>query len=111
MTSGNKRLMSKPDHFRIEFHPGQSPKDVFDRHLDRLDTVDARPRRVKSDDDLEALVLDCENSETQFNLDRGVYVRMTRSEIEEGEALRDEYESEADAVGSRRRRRAEDEDD
>ncbi len=111
MTSGNKRLMSKPDHFRIEFHPGQSPNDVFDRHLDRLDTVDARPRKVKTDDDLEALVLDCENSETQFNLDRGVYVRMTRSEIVEGEALRDEYESEADAVGSRRRRREEDEDD
>jgi hypothetical protein len=56
-------------------------------------------------------VLDCENSETQFNLDRGVYVRMTRDEIEDGEALWDEYESEADAIGSRRRRREEHEDD
>ena len=111
MTSGNKRLMTKPDHFRIEYHPGQSPRDVFDRHLDRLNAIDARPRTVKTDDDLEALVLDCENGETEFNLDRGVFVRMTRSEIEEGEALRDEYESEADGVGSRRRRRDEDYDD
>jgi hypothetical protein len=107
MTSGNKRLLCKPEHFRIEFHPGQSPRDVFDRHLDRLDSIDARPRKVRTDDDLEALVLDCENSEAEFNLDRGVFVRMTRSEVEEGEALRDEYESEADGVGSRRRRREE----
>jgi len=103
MTSGNKRLMTKPKHFRVEYHPGKSPADVFDRHLERMDRVDARPRKVKSDDDLEALILDCENSEAEFNLDRGVFVKMTRDEIEEGEELRDEYEAEADSVGSRRR--------
>jgi hypothetical protein len=84
---------------------------VFDRHFERLDMVDARPRKVKSDDDLERLVLDCENSETEFNLDRGVFMKMSRSEVEEGEALRDEYESEADSVGFRRRRRDEDDED
>jgi hypothetical protein len=108
MTSGNKRLMNKPAHFRIENHPGQSPQAVFDRHLERLDAADARPRKVKTDDDLEQLVLDCENAEAEFNLDRGVFVKMKRSEVELGEELRDEYESEADSVGTRKRR---DEDD
>jgi len=111
MTSGNKRLMDKPPHFRVEYHPGMSPADVFDRHLERLDEADARPRKVKTDDDLEALVLDCENGEAEFNLDRGVFVRMTRDEIEEGEELRDDYEAEADTVGPRRRRRDEDDED
>jgi hypothetical protein len=108
MTSGNKRLMNKPDHFRVEYHPGRPPADVFDRHLERLDNAEATPRKVRTDDDLERLVLDCENSETEFNLDRGVFVKMKRSEVELGEDLRDDYESEADGVGSRRRR---DEDD
>jgi hypothetical protein len=58
-----------------------------------------------------ALVLDCENSETKFNLDRGVFVEMTRDEAEEGEELRDEYESETDRVGFRRRTRYEDDED
>lgn len=107
MTSGNKRLMTKPEHFCVEYHPGRSPTDVFDRHLDRLDTTAAAPRKVRTDDDLERLVLDCENSETEFNLDRGVFVKMTRDEIEHGEELRDEYESEVDSVGPRRRRREE----
>jgi hypothetical protein len=108
MTSGNKRLMKKPSHFRVEYHPGKSPQEVFERHLERVDRGDARPLRVKSDDDLEQLVLDCENAETEFNLDRGVYVKMSRDEIELGEELRDEYEAEADSVGFRRRRRDDD---
>ena len=57
-----------------------------------------RPRKVKTDDDLERLVLDCENAEAEFNLDRGVFVKMKRSEVELGEDLRDDYESEADSV-------------
>jgi hypothetical protein len=108
MTSGNKRLMNKPDHFRVEYLPGRPPAEVFDRHLERLDNAEATPRKVRTDDDLERLVLDCENSETEFNLDRGVFVKMKRSEVELGEDLRDDYESEADGVGRRRRR---DEDD
>jgi hypothetical protein len=109
MTSGNKRLMNKPDHFRVEYLPGRLPAEVFDRHLERLDTADARLRKVKTDDDLERLVLDCENSEAEFNLDRGVFVKMKRSEVELGEELRDDYESEADSVGPRRRRDEDDE--
>ena len=107
MTSGNRRLMNKPAHFRTEFMPGQSPKAVWERHLERVEESGETPRKVKTDDDLERIVLYCENDETEFNLDRGVYVRMTRSEIELGEELREEYEEN----NSPRRRRREDDDD
>jgi hypothetical protein len=103
MTSGNKRLMNKPEHFRCEYHPGKSPADVFDRHLGRVDTADARPRKVRTDDDLERLILDVENTEAEWNLDRGVFVKMTRDEVEEGEDLHQEYEEEMAESRSRRR--------
>ncbi|MBO0698705.1 MAG: hypothetical protein J2P46_09945 [Zavarzinella sp.] len=109
MTSGNKRLMNKPAHFRVEFMPGHSPKEVWERHLDRLDSVTETPRKIKTDDDLERIVLYCENDETEFNLDRGVYVPMSRSEIELGEELREEFEEENRQP--RRRRRDEDDDE
>jgi hypothetical protein len=109
ITTGNKRLMNKPSHFRSEYMPGASPKDVWERHLDRVESSGETPRRIKTDDDLERIALYCEKDETEFNLDRGVYVRMSRSEIELGEELREEYEQES--AGPRRRGRDDDEDD
>jgi hypothetical protein len=110
MTSGNKRLMNKPEHFLCEYYPGKPPVDVWDKHLARVDAADARPRKVRTDDDLAALILDVENTEAEWNLDRGVFVKMTRDEIEEGEELREEYEEEMAESRSRRRRRDDDED-
>lgn len=111
MTSGSKRLMTKPDHFLCENHPGKSPRDVWERHLERLDSADARPRRIKNDDDLERMILDVENGEAEFNLDRGVFVKMTRDEVEEGQELQEEYEADMEEAGTRRRRRRDDDDD
>ena len=105
MTSGNKRLMNKPEHFLCEYYPGKPPVDVWDKHLARLDGAEARPRKVKTDDDLADLILDVENTEAEWNLERGVFVKMTRDEIEEGEELREEYEEEMAESRSRRRRR------
>jgi hypothetical protein len=110
MTSGNKRLMNKPDNFLCEYMPGKSPKDVWERHLDRVDQTGVTPRAVKTDDDLARIVLYCENEETEFNLERGVFVRMTRDEIEEGERLREEYE-EGGAGGRRKKKKKKDDDD
>src|SRR5919198_3843354 len=93
--------MNKPAHFRMEYMPGASPKDVWERHLDRVEGSGETPRKIKTDDDLERIVLYCENDDTEFNLDRGVFVRMSRSEIELGEELREEYEQES--AGPRRR--------
>jgi hypothetical protein len=109
MTSGNKRLMNKPDHFLCEYYPGKPPVDVWDKHLARVDAADARPRKVKTDDDLADLILDVENTEAQWNLDRGVFVKMTRDEVEEGEDLHAEYEE--DMAESRSRRRRDDDED
>ena len=109
MTSGNKRLMDKPPHFLCEYHPNWSPADVWERHLDRVNQAEARPQKLKTDDHLADLILDVENGEAEWNLERGVFVKMTRDEIEEGQELREEYEEEM--AGSRRRRRRDDDDD
>ena len=109
MTSGNKRLMSKPEHFLCEYHPGKPPVDVWDKHLARVEAAEARPRKVKTDDHLADLILDVENTEAEWNLDRGVFVKMTRDEVEEGEDLHAEYEEDM-AESRSRRRRDEDED-
>jgi hypothetical protein len=111
MTSGNKRLMNKPKNFRCEFLPGRSPGEVYERHLERVNEIGERPRRIKSDDDLERLVLNCENEETEFNFERGVYVKMTRSDIELGMELKEEYEEDNAATAFRGRRRRDDDDD
>src|SRR5919198_5869625 len=103
--------MNKPAHFRMEYMPGASPKDVWERHLDRVEEAGETPRKVKTDDDLERIVLYCENDDTEFNIDRGVFVRMSRSEIELGEELREEYEEEESAPRRRRRDEDDDEDD
>jgi hypothetical protein len=88
---------------------------VFERHIERLETAQALPRTIKTDDELERLVLGVENDDTEFNIDRGVYVRMSRSEIELGEELQEEYQHGGGggaAVGhSRKRKKDEDEDD
>ena len=76
---------------------------VPDWHLER-----SRPWKLKTDDDLERIVLDGENSKTEFNLDHGVFVKMKRSEIEVGEELLDDYEAAEDRGGFRRRREEED---
>ena len=112
MTSGYKRLLNKPDHFLTEYMPGSSPKEVFERHIERLETADALPKTIKTDDELERLVLNVENEDTEFNFDRGVYVRMSQEEIELGEDLQDEYQEDSGGGGrKRRRRRDEDEDE
>jgi len=107
MTSGNKRLLNKPDHWLVEYLPGESPKAVYERHMDRVADAESRPRKIKSDDELERLVLVCETEETEFNLDRGVYVKMKRSEISLGEELKQDFERESGPV----RRRRDDDDD
>jgi hypothetical protein len=111
MTSGNKRMLNKPSFFRLQYLPGSSPKEVYERHLERIDEVGERPRKIKSDDDLERLVLNCENAETEFNFERGVYVKMTRSDMELGMDLKQEYEDDNATTGFRRRRDYDDEDD
>jgi hypothetical protein len=116
MTSGNKRLMNKPENFLCEYLPNRSPKDVWDRHLERVERSEGEPRKIRTDDDLARIVLYCENEETEFNLDRGVFVRMSRTEIEMGEELREEYEhggraGVGAAAGSRRRRKDDDDED
>lgn len=111
MTSGNKRMLNKPSTFRIEHMPGHSPKEVYERHLERIDEIGERPRKIESDDDLERLVLNCENAETEFNFERGVYVKMTRSDMELGMDLKEDYEQENATSGFRRRRDYDDEDD
>src|SRR4029078_115410 len=105
MTSGNKRLMSKPATFLMEFLPGKSPKEVYERHLERVEQAEEKPRKIKSDDDLERLVLNCENEETDFNLERGVYVKMKRSAIERGWDLKEQYDDDNSDRGFRRRSR------
>jgi hypothetical protein len=111
MTSGNKRMLNKPPTFLCEFLPGQPPKAVFDRHLERLDQLGEAPRKIRNDDDLERLVLNCENEETEFNIDRGVYVKMTRDDIDLGTELKEEYEQESASPGFRGRRRRPDDDE
>lgn len=113
MTSGNKRLLNKPMAFRCENLPGHSPKEVYERHLERIDEIGEKPRRIRSDDDLARLVLNCENEETEFNLERGVYVKMTRSDIELGMELKEEFDEDNASTAFRGRRRDDydDEDD
>jgi hypothetical protein len=102
VTSVAKKMMDKPSHFLGESMPGRSPKEVFERHIDRLETAAALPLTIKTDDELERLVLRYENDDAEFNFDRGVYVRMSRSEIELGEDLQEEYQR---GYGGGRRRR------
>ena len=111
MTSTNKRNMNKPPSFLIEYMPGEAPKAAYERHLERVDQIGETPRRIRTDDDLERLVLNCENEETEFNLDRGVLVKMTRSDIELGTELKEEYEAESASPGFRDRRRRDDDED
>jgi len=105
ITSGSKRLMNKPGTFLTENLPGQSPKAIYERHLQRIQQADDKPRKIKTLDDLERLVLNCENEETDFNLERGVYVKMKRSEVETGKELKQQYDEESASPGFRGRRR------
>lgn len=111
MTSGNKRLMNKPASFLVEFMQGAPPKDVYERHRERVEQSREGPRKVRTDDDLERLVLNCENAETDFNIERGVFVRMTRDEIELGTELREEYEEQESAPRFARRQHDDDDDE
>ncbi len=92
MTSNNKRMLKKPPAWDCAYIPGAPPKDVFERHQERVERSGGRPRRVRSDDDLENLVLNCENEETVFNFQRGVYVKMTRADIKLGSRLKADYD-------------------
>jgi hypothetical protein len=111
MTSGNKRMINKPRTFLCEYMPGEPPKAVYERHMDRVERAEEKPRKIKNDDDLERLVLNCENEETEYNVERGVYVHMTRGDIELGTELKEEYEQESDSPGFRNRRRRDDDED
>jgi hypothetical protein len=114
ITSGNKQLINKPDSFLCEYMPGRQPKEVWERHLDRVDQAAASPRKIRTDDDLARIVLYCENEETEFNLERGVLVRMTRDEIEEGEQLQEEYRyggAAAVAAGDQKKKKKKKKDD
>jgi hypothetical protein len=112
MTSGNKRLMNKPATFSCEFMPGASPQAVLERHLERVERAEAQPRKIKTEGDLERLVLNCENEETDFNIERGVYVRMSREEIELGTELKEDWERDnARGSGISRNKKKEDDDE
>jgi len=111
MTSGSKRLMDKPATFLVEHLPGKSPKEVYERHLERVEQAEERPRKIKTDDDLERLVLNVENEEADFNIERGVYVKMKRSEIETGKELKQHYDEESATPGFRSRRRGADDEE
>src|SRR5262249_44335166 len=110
VTSGLKKQMRKPPHFLIKNMPGQSPTELIERHNERLEQANALPRTIKTDDELAQLVLNCEHDDTEFNFERGVYVRMTRDDIELGKELQEEYQEE-NSGRPRRRRRYEDEDE
>ncbi len=103
MTSGGKRMIAKPENFECEWHPGKSPKEVYERHMDRVDAAESKPRKVKTDDDLETLVLNCENEETSFNMERGVYVKMTKSEMAQGREMQEDYRISGGSFEKRRR--------
>ncbi|HVK13515.1 MAG TPA: hypothetical protein VM597_32510 [Gemmataceae bacterium] len=92
MTSNNKRMLKKPPGWDCEYMPGAAPKDVFERHQERVERSGGTPRKVRSDDDLENLVLNCENEETAFNFQRGVYVKMTRADVKKGTRLKADYD-------------------
>jgi hypothetical protein len=109
VTSGLKKQMRKPAHFLMKNMPRKSPKEVFERHIARLEKASALPRTIKTDDELAQLVLNCENEDTEFNFERGVYVKMTRDDIELGKELQEEYQDEVS--GRPRRRRYDDEDE
>jgi hypothetical protein len=110
ITTGHKRQTDKPSTFLSEYLPGKSPADVWERHLERVEQSGVTPRRIATDHDLARIVLYCENEETEFNLERGVFVRMTREDIELGEELREEYEQKTSA-GRKRRKKDDDDDD
>ena len=111
VTSGLKRMMCKPSHFLVKNMPGRSPNDVFERHIERLEKANALPQTIKTDDELAQLVLNCENEDTEFNFERGVYVKMTRDDIELGKELQEEYQDEMSDRPRRRRRYEDDEDE
>jgi hypothetical protein len=111
VTSGLKKQMSKPPHVLMKNMPGKSPKEVFERHIDRLEKAGALPLTIKTDDELAKLVLTYENEDTEFNFERGVYVKMTRDDIELGKELQEEYQDEMSGRPRRRRRRNEDDED
>ncbi|HKA08161.1 MAG TPA: hypothetical protein VKD71_12960 [Gemmataceae bacterium] len=111
VTSGLKKQMRKPPHFLIKNMPGKSPKEVFERHIERLEQANALPRTIKTDDELAQLVLNCEHDDTEFNFERGVYVRMTRDDIELGKELQEEYQEENSGRPRRRRRYEDDEEE
>ena len=111
MTSGNKRMLNKPPTFLCEYMPNASPKDVYERHVERVERIGVEPRKIRTEDDLERLVLNCENEETEFNIERGVYVKMSRSDIELGTELKEQYEQDSASPGFRSRRRRDEDDD
>src|SRR5262249_12002248 len=111
VTSGLKKQMRKPPHFLIKNMPGKSPKEVFERPIERLEQANALPRTIKTDDELAQLVLNCEHDDTEFNFERGVYVRMTRDDIELGKELQEEYQEENSGRPRRRRRYEDDEEE
>jgi hypothetical protein len=111
MTSGAKKMMDKPSHVLGENMPGRSPKEVFERHIERLESAGALPLTIKTDDELERIVLRYEKEDTEFNFDRGVYVLMSRSEIRLGEQLQEEYQEDHGTPGQRRPRKRRDDDD
>lgn len=111
ITSGGKRLISKPAAFRMEYVPGGEPKQVFARHEQRVEKAASDAREIRTDGDLERLVLNCENAETDFNLQRGVFVPMTRADIALGTRLKEEYDDESRSGPGRRKARKKDEEE
>jgi hypothetical protein len=111
VTSGLKKQMRKPPHVLMKNMPGKSPKEVFERHIERLEKARALPLTIKTDDELAKLVLTCENDDTEFNFERGVYVKMTRDDIELGKELQEEYQDEMSGRPRRRRRYEDDEEE
>jgi hypothetical protein len=92
ITTNAPRGMDRPPGFIVVHMPGKSPQQVLERHLNRLEGVDMEPKRIKSDDDLEEMVLNYEHEETEFHLERGVFVKMTKWDIEQGQKPKEEYD-------------------
>lgn len=78
-----KKAMKPDPESRVARYPGAAADDLYDRHRDDLRAWEDEGHRVERLDDaaLAAVVLEAEQRHVDFHAARGVYVPMTRAEI------------------------------
>ncbi len=79
MTSSKRREMEIPPGIEVVRLPRGTPSAVVARHLERVRSIGgATPIRPEH---LERLILEFTNRETDFHIERGVYVPMSEDEV------------------------------